>query len=154
MSAFWKNCICTMGVCIKLSQLKEKTPPLLHIILFWVQICVKHNSMKPPFHPPVLLLNPHLPPHLCLCGGTGRSGIPLFMSISCFFFCWRSCFSRSAFSFASLALLIFSSISLFLWFSFTASWWGRHTHIHISTYTHRHTHNDKISIWLLPPQLF
>ncbi len=52
----------------------------------------------------------------------GSSAVPLFMSISCFFFCCLSSFSLSAFSFASFALLIFSSISLFLWFSRTASW--------------------------------
>lgn len=51
----------------------------------------------------------------------GTRTVPLFMSISFCFFCFRSCFSRSAFSFASLARLIFSSISLFLWFSFTVS---------------------------------
>lgn len=79
---------------------------------FRAQICRNHNSRRGPSHP--------RPPRLGLFGGR-RSGVPLFMSISCFFFCWRSCFSRSAFSFASLALLIFSSISLFLWFSFTAS---------------------------------
>lgn len=41
--------------------------------------------------------------------------------MSCFVFFWRSNFSCSAFSFASFALLIFSSISFFLLFSFTAS---------------------------------
>lgn len=49
--------------------------------------------------------------------------LPLFISISCFFFCCLSNFSLSAFSLANFALLIFSSVSLFLMFSFNASFY-------------------------------
>lgn len=50
-----------------------------------------------------------------------NAALPLFMSISCCFFFCRSSLSRSAFSLASLALLVFSSNSLLLLFSFNAS---------------------------------
>lgn len=121
----WKRCARYQSKYRIPSKLRKiSSAPPTHYPLPSVQIYVKQISTK---SPSILLFSSSEFSYLRLGGGMGRSGIPLFMSISCFFFCWRSCFSRSAFSFASLALLIFSSISLFLWFSFTASWWDTRT---------------------------